>query len=40
MQYKILIDDNVTDLIEKVNAHLEDKWVIYSSALSCYNVLG
>lgn len=31
MQYKILIDDNVTDLIEKVNAHLEDKWEIIGS---------
>lgn len=31
MQYKILIDDNVTDLMEKVNAHLEDKWEISGS---------
>ena len=28
MKYKILIDDNVIDLMEKVNAHLEDKWEI------------
>ena len=31
MQYKILIDDNVTDLMEKVNVHLEDKWEISGS---------
>ena len=28
MKYKILVDDNATDLTEQVNAHLEDKWEV------------